>query len=146
MSTLLSRNIWNVDIEIAFGWHLILTCCFSQLSNAACVFCICFQWQGCEPSLATHCHLSRLAGQRVRAIITKSKLSISSFHDFACAIQMKKGWPTTTRTHTIISALMGFTLVENGGPGVNVGNPNIFNGSGVFKVFKFFSWLVKLID
>ena len=72
MSTLLSRNIWNVDIEIAFGWHL--TCCFSQLSNAACVFCICFQWQGCEPSLATHCHLSRLAGQRVRAIITKSKV------------------------------------------------------------------------
>ena len=38
------------------------------------------------------------------------------------------------RTHTIISALMGFTLVENGGEGVNVGNPNIFNGSGVFKV------------
>ena len=29
---------------------------------------------------------------------------------------------------------MGFTLVENGGEGVNVGNPNIFNGSGVFKV------------
>ena len=60
------------------------------------------------------------------------KFSISS-----SSIQMKTGWPTTTRTHTIISALMGFTLVENGGPGVNVGNPNIFNGSGVFKVFEF---------
>ena len=67
----------------------------------------------------------------------KIKLSISSFHDFSCAIQIKTEWPTTTRTHTIISALMGFTLVENGGPGVNVGNPNIFNGSGVFKVFEF---------
>jgi len=42
-------------------------------------------------------------------------------------------WPVSG-THTIISALMGFTLVENGGEGVNVGNPNIFNGSGVFKV------------
>ena len=37
-------------------------------------------------------------------------------------------------THTIISALMGFTLVEHGARGVNIGNPNIFEGSGVFKV------------
>ena len=85
MSTLLSRNIWNVDIEIAFGWHL--TCCFSQLSNAACVFCICFQWQGCEPSLATHCHLSRLAGQRVRAIITK----IESFQFLLLQYKWRQG-------------------------------------------------------
>ena len=38
------------------------------------------------------------------------------------------------RTHTIISALMGFTLVENGSTGINLGNPNLFNGSGVFEV------------
>ena len=42
-------------------------------------------------------------------------------------------WPVSG-THTIISALMGFTLVENGSDGINVGNPNLFNGSGVFKV------------
>ena len=42
-------------------------------------------------------------------------------------------WPVSG-THTIISALMGFTLVENGSMGINVGNPNLFNGSGVFKV------------
>jgi len=42
-------------------------------------------------------------------------------------------WPVSG-THTIISALMGFTLVENGSEGINVGNPNIFEGSGVFKV------------
>ena len=42
-------------------------------------------------------------------------------------------WPVSG-THTIISALMGFTLVENGPEGINVGNPNIFEGSGVFKV------------
>ena len=37
-------------------------------------------------------------------------------------------------THTIISALMGFTLVEKGAEGINVRNPNICEGSGVFKV------------
>jgi phosphate/sulfate permease len=42
-------------------------------------------------------------------------------------------WPVSG-THTIISALMGFTLVENGSQGINVGNPNLFDGSGVFKV------------
>merc|ERR1711915_778240 len=42
-------------------------------------------------------------------------------------------WPVSG-THTIISALMGFTLVENGSDGINVGNPNLFDGSGVFKV------------
>jgi len=42
-------------------------------------------------------------------------------------------WPVSG-THTIISALMGFTLVEKGSDGINVGNPNIFEGSGVFKV------------
>ena len=33
-----------------------------------------------------------------------------------------------------ISALLGFTLVENRLEGVNAGNPNPFNGSGIFKV------------
>ena len=42
-------------------------------------------------------------------------------------------WPVSG-THTIISALMGFTLVENGSQGINIGNPDLFNGSGVFKV------------
>ena len=42
-------------------------------------------------------------------------------------------WPVSG-THTIISALMGFTLVEKGAEGINVGNANIFEGSGVFKV------------
>ena len=42
-------------------------------------------------------------------------------------------WPVSG-THTIISALMGFTLVEKGSEGINMGNLNIFEGSGVFKV------------
>jgi len=42
-------------------------------------------------------------------------------------------WPISG-THSIISALMGFTLVEKGAAGINIGNPNIFEGSGVFKV------------
>ena len=37
-------------------------------------------------------------------------------------------------THTIISALLGFTLVENGPSGVNVGNPSLLESSGIFKV------------
>jgi len=42
-------------------------------------------------------------------------------------------WPVSG-THTIISALMGFTLVEHGSEGINIGNPDLFHGSGVFKV------------
>ena len=42
-------------------------------------------------------------------------------------------WPVSG-THTIISALMGFTLVEKGAGGINIGNSNIFEGSGVVKV------------
>ena len=42
-------------------------------------------------------------------------------------------WPVSG-THTIISALMGFTLVEQGAQGINIGNPSLFNGSGIFKV------------
>ena len=60
-------------------------------------------------------------------------------------------WPVSG-THTIISgqagprtldnliisptvaALLGFTLVENSFAGVNAGDPNPFNGSGIFKV------------
>jgi len=43
------------------------------------------------------------------------------------------GWPVSG-THTIISALLGFTLVENGPSGVNVGNPSLLESSGIFKV------------
>lgn len=43
------------------------------------------------------------------------------------------GWPVSG-THTIISALLGFTLVENGSYGVNVGNPSLLESSGIFKV------------
>merc|ERR1719187_1819985 len=42
-------------------------------------------------------------------------------------------WPVSG-THTIISSLMGFTLMEEGGRGINIGSPNIFHGSGIFKV------------
>jgi len=42
-------------------------------------------------------------------------------------------WPVSG-THSIISALIGFTLVEFQLAGVNAGNPNLFCGSGIFKV------------
>ena len=48
-------------------------------------------------------------------------------------IAMYLAWPVSG-THTIISALMGFTLVEKGAEDINVGIANIFEGSGVFKV------------
>jgi len=43
------------------------------------------------------------------------------------------GWPVSG-THAIISSLMGFTLVEKGIEGINVGNANPFCASGIYKV------------
>ena len=43
------------------------------------------------------------------------------------------GWPVSG-THAIISSEMGFTLAENGGHGVNIGEPQFLHASGIYKV------------
>ena len=43
------------------------------------------------------------------------------------------GWPVSG-THAIISALVGFTLVEKGLEGVNIGDWNPLCASGLYKV------------
>ena len=43
------------------------------------------------------------------------------------------GWPVSG-THAIISSEMGFTLAENGGNGVNIGEPQFIHASGIYKV------------
>merc|ERR1711936_1121844 len=42
-------------------------------------------------------------------------------------------WPVSG-THAIISALLGFTLVQNGADGVKIGEANPFCASGIYKV------------
>ena len=77
-----------------------------------------------------------MACERVRQLLSRDICCNFKRHFFGSTLLfgIKLILIFIARTHTIISALMGFTLVENGGEGVNVGNPNIFNGSGVFKV------------
>ena len=43
------------------------------------------------------------------------------------------GWPVSG-THAIISSLLGFTLVEKGAAGVNIGDWNPLCASGLYKV------------
>ena len=42
-------------------------------------------------------------------------------------------WPVSG-SHAIISALFGFTLMENGADGINVGNAEPWCASGIYKV------------
>ena len=90
------------------------------------------RYKGGQSGVAVNSDLSQMACERVRQLLSRD--ICCHFFRFILLFGIKLILIFIARTHTIISALMGFTLVENGAEGVNVGNPNIFNGSGVFKV------------
>ena len=117
------------DLSRAWSVRNETKCCFENKRKMK-------QCKGGQSGVAVNSDLSQMACERVRQLLSRDICCNFNCHFFRSILLfgIELILIFIGRTHTIISALMGFTLVENGGEGVNVGNPNIFNGSGVFKV------------